>query len=172
MRAREDQGPFMVTIFTASELQQDSRVDVSVMVQDRDSNDAILDATVNLMFTPPAVSTAEPIEQICSVAGEAGPGAHSEKFTVAATRQQASNKLLYSAPVKFNAAGSWQLQAFIKRDGDVVKIACGLPVGPAPRKFVGLLPYLILPPLLVSLFAVNQYLRRQSLMKLQSPLSP
>ena len=50
MRVREAQGPFVVTIFTASELQQDSPADVSVMVQERDSNDAVLDANVSLIF--------------------------------------------------------------------------------------------------------------------------
>jgi hypothetical protein len=161
MRVREVQGPFVVTIFTASELLQDGPVDVSVMVQERNSNDAILDANVNLIFTPPAVSMAEPIEQICGVAGEAGLGPHSEKFTVAATRRQASNKLLYAAPVKFGAAGNWQLQAFIQRESDAVKIACRLQVGPPPRKLLGLFPYLIFPPLMVAVFALNQRLRRQ-----------
>lgn len=160
MRAREVQGPFVVTIFTASEPQQDNPVDVSVMVQERDSHDAVLDATVKLMFTPPAGAFAEPIEQTCGTSGMAGLDPGSERFTITATRREASNKLLYAAPVKFNATGNWQLQVFIKRDGDVVKIACGLPVSPAPRKLVGLLPYLILPPLLVSLFAVNQSLRK------------
>ena len=160
MRAHEAQGPFVVTIFTASELLQDSPVDVSVMVQGRDSNDAILDANVNLILTPPAGSKREPNDQICGVAGEAGLGPHSENFTVAATRRQASNKLLYAAPVKFGAAGNWQLEAFIQREKDAVKIACRLQIGPPPRQLLGLLPYLVLPPLMVALFALNQWLRR------------
>gem|GEM_PF-1630632 len=172
MRAREVQGPFVVTIFTSSEPQQGSLVDVSVMVQERDSNDAILDATVKLMFTPPTGSLAEPVEQICGTAGMAGFDTNSEPYTVVATRRQASNKLLYAAPIRLDAAGTWQLQAFIQREGDSVKIACTLPVSPPPRKLIGLLPYLILPPLVVALFALNQCLRRQSLEKLQSPLTP
>ena len=172
IRLREIQGPFVVTIFTSSEPLQDSPVDVSVMVQGRDSSDAILDASVNLIFTPPAASIAEPIEQICGVSGLAGLGAHSEQFTVAATRRQASNKLLYAAPVKFGAAGNWQLQAFIKREGDAVEMACSLPVSSPPRKLVALFPYLVFPPLMVALFALNQRLRRQSLekMRLQSAI--
>jgi hypothetical protein len=169
IRSREIQGPFVVTIFTASEPLQGSPVDVSVMVQGRDSSDAILDANVNLIFTPPAASSAEPIEQICGVSGMAGSGTHSEQFTVAATRRQASNKLLYAAPVKFGAAGNWQLQALIKRGGDAVEIACSLPVGSPPRKLMALFPYLILPPLMVAMFALNQCLRRQSLEKMRSP---
>jgi hypothetical protein len=169
IRLRELQGPFVVTIFTAAESLQDTPVDVSVMVQGRDSSDAILDAKVILVFTPPAASIAEPIEQICGVSEMADLGTHSEQFTVAATRRQASNKLLYAAPVKFGAAGNWQLRAFIRREGDAVEIACSLPVSSPPRKLMALFPCLILPPLMVALFALNQCLRRQSLEKMRVP---
>jgi hypothetical protein len=168
MRAREAQGPFVVTVFTASEPQQDSPADVSVMVQERDSNDAILDATVKLVFTSPSGSIAGPIEETCGAPGMAGGEPHSERFTVAATRTQASNKILYAAPVRFNVTGNWQLQAFIKRNDDVADIACTIPVSPPPGKLIDLLPYLVLPPLLVALFAVNQWLRGQLWEKLPS----
>lgn len=159
MCAREVQGPFVVTIFTASEPQQDSSVDVSVMVQERDSNDAILDATVKLSFTPPAGAFAEPIEQTCGTSEMAGLSSHSERLTAVATRRQASNKLLYAATVRLDAVGLWQLNASIQRADDSEKVTCSIPVGPSPRKLSGLLPYLALPPLLVALFALNQLLR-------------
>jgi hypothetical protein len=161
MRAHEVQGPFVVTIFTASEPQQDSPVDVSVMVQDRESNDAILDATVKLTFTPPAGSSAGGIEQTCGTPEMAGSDPRSDRFTVEVTRGQASNKLLYAAMVKFNAAGVWQLQAFVKHDDDFETITCSIPVSPPSRELAGLIPYLALPPLLVGLFALNQWLRGQ-----------
>jgi hypothetical protein len=172
IRAREAQGPFVVTIFTASELLQDNPADVSVMIQERNSNDAILDANVNLVFTPPGVTIAEPIEQMCGVSGEPVQGPHSEKLTVAATRRRTPNKLFYSAPVKFGAAGNWQLRALIQQDGDAVEVSCSLPVGPPPREFVGLIPYLVLPPLLVALFALNQWLRGQIWAKPPAQLAP
>jgi hypothetical protein len=162
----------VVTIFTSPEPQQDSPVDVSVMFQERDSNDAILDATVKLKFAPPSGSFAEPTEQTCGASGMAGLDPHSEQFSAAATRRQASNKLLYAAPIRFSAAGNWKLQAFIQREGDAVKIAFTLPVSPPQRKLIGLLPYLISPTLLMARFAVNQWLCKQSLEKLQWPLTP
>ncbi len=165
MQVHETQGPFVVTIFTASELLQDSPVDVSVMVQERNSNDAILDANGILKFTPPSGSVAETVDPTCGVAVI---GSHSDKLTVAATRSQASNKLLYSAPVKFYAAGNWQMQAFIQRNNEAANVACRLQIGPPPRKLLGLLPSLFLPPLMVALFVLNQWLRRQSSEKLPS----
>jgi len=162
MLAREVQGAFTVTTFITSEPQKDRPVDVSVMVQERDSNNAILDATVKLVFTPPAGSFAQTNEQECSASGIPGANPHFERFAVVATRRQASNKLLYAAPLKFDASGIWQLHTFIKRGGDAVKVACSFSVSAPPQKWIGLLPYLLLPPLMVVLFAANQWLRRQS----------
>jgi hypothetical protein len=164
IRLRETQGPFVVTIFTTSEPVQDCPADISILVQRQDSSDAILDANVNLVFTAPAASVAKPVEEMCGMSGAAS-GTNVNHFTVAATRQQASNKLLYAAPVKFGTAGDWQLQAFIERGDAAVKIACAIPVGSPPRRLTGLLPYLVLPPVMVALFAINQCLRKQSLEK-------
>lgn len=164
IRLHETQGPFVVTIFTASEPVQGCPADVSVLVQGRDASDAILDANVNLAFTAPAASVTKPVEQMCGMSGAtAASGTNINQFTVTATRQQASNKLLYAAPVKFGSAGNWQLQAFVWRGSNVAKIACDIPVGSPPRQLSGLFPYLALPPLMVALFAINQCLRKQSL---------
>lgn len=152
MRCRDAQGPFVVSIFTASEAVQGEPLDVSVLVQDRNSNDAILDATVNLILTPPFGSLADASEAICG-------GTHSEGTRVAAMRSQASNKLLYAAPVQFDASGVWQLQATIQSENDSAKITCSILVGPPPRKFAGVFPYLLLPPALTALFALHQRLR-------------
>jgi hypothetical protein len=163
IRLREAQGPFIVTIFTASDLVKDGPADVSVMVQRQDSSDAILDATVNLIFTAPPSSVVEPAEQVCGhVPWSQALGPHVAQFTVPATRRQASNKLLYAAPVKFDTAGNWRLQTLVECGGESAKTACNIPVGPPPGRLVGLLPYLLLPPLLVALFAVNQGLRRKA----------
>jgi len=169
IRLFEAKGPYVVTIFTASEPVQDSPVDVSVMVQRRDSSEAILDANVDLMFTPPTESTVEPVEQMCGQSGEAlmSPPSNGQvtEFTVPATHKQASNKLLYAAPVKFGATGNWQLQVSIERGSEALKVGCTVPVGSPRRRLTGLIPYLVLPPLIMSLFVVNQCLRRQSLAK-------
>ncbi|MGA2248398.1 MAG: hypothetical protein ABSH48_25770 [Verrucomicrobiota bacterium] len=166
IRFREIQGPFVITIFTAPELVQDCPADVSILVLGRDSSDVILNARVKLVFTAPAASAMraiEPRSDICSMTLLNGTSATNKtQFTVVATRQQASNKLLYAAPVKFGTAGNWRLQAFIERGSDAVKIACDVPVGSPPHRFTSLFPYLVLPPIMVVLFAINQFLRTRS----------
>jgi hypothetical protein len=159
VRLQAVQGPFLITIFTASELLQDSPVDVSVMVQERDSSDPILDANVNLTFVPPGVSPMEPTEQTCNGSSPAEMASQPGPFTVAATHRQASNKLLYAAAVKLAVAGDWRWQISVTRGRDAMKMACIVPVGAPPGQWSGLLPYLFLPPLLVGLFALNQWLQ-------------
>jgi len=153
IRLRESQGPFVVTIFTPPDPVRNAPFDISVMVQERDSSDPILDAKVDLLFTAPAGFIAQPIEEMCGPPDEA----HSGKFVIPATRKQASNKLLYAATVRFDAIGNWRLQALVERGSDVAKIACILPVGPPSRTVMGLFPFLLLPPVMVSLFALNHY---------------
>ena len=165
IRLSEAKGPFRVTVFTPAEPVQEGLCDVSVMVQRRDSGDAIFDATVELVFKAPAPSAAEPIGQLCGASGAWLPGRSSKpsqvQLTVPACRRLASNKLLYAAPFRFGTAGNWQLEALIKHRNDAVRFACAVPVGPPPRPLLFLAPYLALPPLLVALFVLNQCLRRQ-----------
>jgi hypothetical protein len=176
IRLREAHGPFVVTIFSAPELVENIPSDVSVMIQRQNSSDAILDATVNLMFTAPASSVVEAVEQVCgpseAMSRHGVAGSQVEQFTVPATRQQASNKLLYAAPVKFDAAGNWRLQALVECDGESVKIGCNFPVGSPPGRLAGLLPYLLLPPLMVALFALNHGLRRKASAPASCGLAP
>jgi hypothetical protein len=169
VRLFEAKGPDVITIFTASEAVRDTPVDVSVLVQGRDKSDVILDANLDLMFTPPAELTVKPVEQTCGQMGDAlmSLPSHGQmaEFTVPATHNQASNKLLYAVPAEFGIVGNWRLQVSIERGSEAVKVGCAIPVGSPPRRLTGLVPYLILPPLMVSLFVVNQCLRKQSLGK-------
>jgi hypothetical protein len=167
IRLRETQSPFVIAIFTPSEIAANSPAEISVMIQREGSSEPMLDATVNLTFTAPASSAEDPEEQVCgpSETGPWGPasGPKIAQLTVPATRRQASNKLLYAALVKFDAAGQWRMQALVERGHESVKIGCNIPVASPPGRLVKLLPYLLLPPLMVALFVVNRRLRRQGL---------
>ncbi len=164
VRLRERQGPFVVTIFTDSELLAKRPADISVMVQRRDSSEAVLDATVDLRFIAPVSLGAEKEEETCGqpagLSSSQASETNSNRFTVAATHQKASNKLLYAALVKLNRVGNWRLRALVDCGAEVCKFDCYIPVEPPPGRWVHLAPYLLLPPILVGLFAVNQRLRR------------
>jgi hypothetical protein len=166
IRFHAAKGPFLITIFTAAEPVQDDPCDVSVLVQRRDSGDAILDATVELVFKAPAASALEPVGRLCGAPGAwllgRGSAPGQARLAVPASRRLASNKLLYAAPVRFAAAGSWELEALITHGSDAAKVACSIPIGSPPRHLSLLAPYLAVPPLLVAVFVLNQCLRRRA----------
>ena len=155
VRLRQTQGPFAITVFTSPELVRGRATDVSVMVQRRDSNEAILDANVNFVLTPPRGAILDPTDPIC---GKSSPIIRGTTLqigpeTIPATREQSPNKLLYTASINFPSAGPWQLEALVQQGADSTKLLCEIPVGLPARRLAGLIPYLALPPLLISSFA-------------------
>lgn len=163
VQSRQTQGPFVITVFTSPELLRGRANDVSVMVQRRDTNEAILDANVSFVFTPPPGAILDPTDPICSKSSPMIRGTTLQigAATLPATREQSPNKLLYTASVNFPSAGPWQLEALVQHGADSTKLTFEIPVGLPARRLAGLIPYLALPPLLVSLFGANQWLRRR-----------
>src|SRR4029453_6685085 len=79
-----------------------------------------------------------------------------------ATREVAQNKLLYSALMTMPEAGRWELEGAIKREKETASVL-GQVSAVAPRPF--LLSYwrsLSLPPVVIALFALNQWLKRRA----------
>jgi hypothetical protein len=116
------------------------------MVQRRDTCEVRIDADVELAFVPPSgarIQSAEPP-------------------SVAATRARSANKLLYGASVVFPSIGDWQVRASVRQGGENALITCLLPVGMPPRRLVDLWPYLALPPFVIALFVMNQWLCRRT----------
>ena len=161
--SREARGPFVITVFTSSEVVRGQAADVSVLVQRRDSNEAILDATVGFVLTPPRGSISQQADPICgqpaSISLGTTSGSRDGQSMIAARREQSSNKLLYAAPVNLPLVGAWELEALVRHGAESANLTCEIPVGLPARPLVGLVPYLALPPLLVGLFAINQRLR-------------
>ena len=163
VRARETQGSFIVTIFTSTEISRDLPAGVSVLVQKRETGEIVMDATVDLSFTPPAGVTLSPNDALCGPANNVlspGPnGVASQPTSIPAARSQAANKLFYGTAVVLRAVGDWQVLVTVRQGDEMVKVRCALPVAVPPRRLAGLWPYLALPAVMVALFAVNQWLR-------------
>jgi hypothetical protein len=167
IRLRETQGPFSVTLFSSPDLVAGGLADVSVLVQGRESGQVVLDADVSLTLSPPDGLAMKQPGALCGLPTAAMrlPDGINNPASVRATREQASNKLLYAAPVELNAPGDWMLHVLVSRGSDTARFDCLLPVTWRSGKLTGVWPYLSLPPLAVVAFAVNQWLRRQSLQK-------
>jgi len=160
--SREARGPFVITVFTSSEVVRGQAADVSVLVQRRDSNEALLDAIVSFVLTPPRGSISQQADPICGQPASITLGTTSwsrdGQSMIAARREQSSNKLLYAAPVNLPLVGAWELEALVRHGAESANLTCEIPVGLPARRLAGLVPYLALPLLLVALFAINQWL--------------
>ena len=160
VRLRDAQGPFVITVFTSPELVSGRAADVSVLIQRRDSNEAVLDAIVSFVLTPPRSSILNDTEPMCGQPGLVTTlGSQDGQTTILARREQSPNKLLYTAPVNFPLTGPWELDALVRHGADSAKFTCEIPVDSPARPLAGLVPFLALPLLLVTLFAINQRLR-------------
>jgi hypothetical protein len=166
VRARETRGPFLITIFTPSELFIAAPMEVSVMVQDRETNQVVLDAVVELSLTQPNESKKQ------NEIGEHGPmtghtmrgdsRAMHQPSIIRVTRGQGTNKLLYSTNVVLPLMGDWILHVSVRHDRGEATVSCALPVGIPPGRLVDLWRYLAVVPAAIALFAINQWLRRRS----------
>jgi len=167
IRLRGTQGAFSVTVFTSPEAVANGLADLSVLVQESKSGKVVLDADVRLTVSPPNGLVTTQADELCGLPTAATrlPDEIDNPVSVRATRQQASNKLLYAAPLELSAPGNWKLRLLVSRGSDTAQFDCVLPVTLSPGKLAGLWPYLSLPPLVVAPSAVNQWLRGQSLQK-------
>jgi hypothetical protein len=167
IRLREAQGPFSITVFSSPEATVGGLADVSVLIQAKDTGKVVMDADVSFTLSPPVDLKMKQSEAFCGLPTTAMrlPDRIDHPASVRATREQASNKLLYAAPLELNGTGDWKLHVLVSRGTETARFDCLLPVTLESGKLTGVWPYLWLPPLAVAAFAVNQWLRRQSLQK-------
>ena len=135
--ARRDSGGIVITAF-ASALRT-GVVDLSVMIQNREGLDPLLDATVEMTLTAP----------------------DGREIAAAATHARAQNKLLYAVPVTLDQTGRWEFTIVAWRTG--VSVSMGGSFEVAASGGVVYWKYLAVPPVFLVLFTLHQWLsyRRQ-----------
>jgi hypothetical protein len=141
---REVSGPFLVTVFAAPEALRVGPIDMSVLVQDRDTRRAVLDTTVDLELQP--IANTNP------------------RFSTRATHDQAKNKLLQAVTIDVPVPGWWAVKIFVRRDREEVVLATKLLIMPAAPRLATLWPFFILPPFAIGIFALHQTLRHSRLL--------
>lgn len=133
-------GPFVVTVFTTPSPLRAGPVDISLLIQGRENGQPVLDCAALVQLRK---------DDAMSIRSEA-------------THEAAQNKLLYAAQVKVPESGVWQLEATIKRETDSVEVGGAITVAPSNPVFLAHWRSLALPPLLISLFGLNQWLKRRT----------
>ena len=124
---RQESGAFVVTVFAAP-------ADVSVMVQDRTSLGAVLDAEVTLRI------------------GDS---------VLRATHEQAQNKLLYAAAIGAEEAEKQALTVEVQRGSEHAQVSGTLEIAPRAPMLAANWEFLVLPALLIALFAIRERLVRR-----------
>jgi len=166
IRLRENTGPFVVTVFTEPADLRVGPVDLSVLLQRRDSGEVILDATVDLFFVPPPGATISSVENFCGPDGTPlafpswrdSPG----PTTFPPTRRRVQNQLFHEFRVNLSVPGDWQMRIQIRHGDSRAPLTTRLPVIAPRPAIVTLWPYLALPISFVSLFVVHQRLKRRT----------
>ena len=133
-------GPFIITVFTTPTPLRAGPVDISLMIRSRENRQPVLDC-----------------QALVELHKEGAMSIRSE-----ATHEAAQNKLLYAAQVNVPEPGTWGLEAAIKHGDDSIDVAGEITVAPSNSVLLSYWRSLALPPLFISLFAVNQWLKRRS----------
>jgi hypothetical protein len=133
-------GPFVITVFTTPSPLRAGPVDISLMIQSRENQQPVLDCQALVELNK---------EGAMSIRSEA-------------THEAAQNKLLYAAPVKVPESGLWELEVAIEHGDDSIKVAGEITVASSNPVLLVYWRSLALPPLFISLFALNQWLKRRS----------
>ena len=140
VQLREEAGDLVITLFTSPGPLSVGPVDISVLLQNRDGLEPVLDAKVSLVLR-----TGDPDVEL-----QARP-----------TREQARNKLLYAALVTVSKPGKWQIVVTVLENGRETDSAGILEVAAAPDKAASYAGYIAFPPVMIGLFIVRQWLIRQ-----------
>ena len=140
VRLSEARGDLLLTVFTAPTPLRAGLVDVSVMVQEIAGQRPVLDASVSIVLRSQVDHTV---------------------VRAAATRAQATNKLLYAADVDLPVAGDWDLEVTVERGPTSAHVETELSAGAPVPRLLALWPYVTFPAVVIALFAVHQGLARR-----------
>ena len=138
IQSRQEAGPFVVTVFTSPAPLRAGPVDMSVLVQNRDTSQTVLDAAVSLHLQRADSDIAIP-----------------------ATRARAQNKLLYAANVDLAEPGEWQYFVTVIHGDSRATVSGRMIAAPAATKLAAYWTYLAFPPLCIVLFGIHQWLGKR-----------
>jgi hypothetical protein len=164
VRTRAVREQFVVTLFTPPQVVASVPTELAVLVQKTDTSEVLLDAEVEFSLVPPMGVRIPPNEALCGSLNRTrwpADGSTAHRVPRQATHAQAANRLLYGTVVTLAAPGDWLLQVAVRHGGSQAAVTCTLPVAEAPHRGALLWPAFLVPPAAISLFALNQWLRRR-----------
>ena len=140
VQLRKEAGGLVITVFTSPAPLSTGPIDISLLLQNRNGLEPVLDVDVSLILRADASST---------------------EIQARATREQAQNKLLYAAPVTLTESGKWRLAVTILRNGERTEATGTIDVPQAPEIAASYWSYIAFPPLIIAAFVVRERLIRR-----------
>ena len=131
--------PFSITLFSEEMPLRPGPADFSVLLEQPDGHSPILDAQVFI-----------------TLQHENGTIIRTE-----ATRNQARNKLLYCSLITLAKAGHWKMMVHVIRGSEKADMLYDLIVAAPPSVLLSNWKLISLPPVIIMLFIVNQWLNRE-----------
>jgi len=131
--------PFNITVYTTTTPLRVGPADLSVLIQNRGDSEPVLGAQVRIRLQ-----------------NEKG-----LQVTAQATHAIAQNKLLYAAKVNIPEAGQWEIEVRVQQGEQIVNVSETIAVAPSRSMLLSHWQNLALPPLIISLFVLNQWLKRR-----------
>jgi hypothetical protein len=135
IQLRQQAGPFWVTVFASPAPLHAGPADLSVLVQDRETLQSVLDSAVTLRLQHESVN-----------------------IDAVATRALAQNKLLYAASVNLAGAGEWKYSVTVRRGSDQGMVSGSMTIAPAEAPLAAHWVSIAFAPLCILIFALHQRL--------------
>jgi hypothetical protein len=137
IQMRKEAGALLITVFTSPSPLAAGPADISVLVQNRNGLEPVLDADVAVLLRRAASTT---------------------EIRVHATREQAQNKLLYAAPLTIAESGQWHLSVTTLHEGSRAAITGELEVARGRFSLGSYWGYIAFPPLMIAIFVMREWL--------------
>lgn len=134
-------GPYRITVFSEPTPLRAGLIDLSVMVQNGDDETPILDATVSMLLEHEETSVSS--------------------ILVEATREAATNQLLYSAKLELPEAGQWSVETSVMIKGQVSRATFDFDAAAPLPPILDMWAWFLLPAMALLLMAMNQWLQRR-----------
>jgi hypothetical protein len=142
VQLHKEAGALVITVFSSPAPLSAGPVDISLLLQNRNGLEPVLDANISLLLRSDTSGN---------------------EIRVRPTREQAQNKLLYAAPVTLAESGKWQLAATVLRNGKRTEATGIIDVAPPPEKAASYWSYIAFPPVMIVVFVVREWLLRRRL---------
>lgn len=136
---QQTSAPFTITLFSADIPLRPGVADLSVLLEQTDGRSPILDARVFI-----------------ELQHETGTTIRAE-----ATRNHARNKLLYCSLINLPKPGKWKMRLHVTRGESSADVLSELLVAARQPVLVSYWQLFALPPIAITLFLINQWLRRK-----------